>query len=293
MATITSSNLPNPPLFIQKTSGLPLEYSGTLMRNLINAAWPRSGIIGNGYRLWQNTVPDWSISVESGYAVVGATGEWDRYLVVSHTRFNISLSGWTAPLSGTRTHRVFLCVYDYSKGGPTDQYAARFKVTEDVDGTGAPTPDDLPAHYLELGKFTVTAGQTTITTANITQLARRASAGFAQVPLSLATGFQSAVGGVAGTAPVYHINGSRVFFEGVVERTSGNFVSDGTQYTIATLPNAYWPTSERHMVGTSGGHGLPYRLTVTAAGLVIVKVPSVFSEDASWVSLGGCSYEID
>lgn len=294
MATVTST-LANKPLFLQALGGdTAISYTAAEVRNLLGALMPRTGAVGgSSFRIVQRAAgANWSIDINPGFFVHGNSAtESQRYLIRSDATVNLVVSTFnTAPVA-TRTHRVWINLYDKTVTG--SEYVAKLMVTEDT-GSGAPAPADSPAYTFELGQFVIAPSQTTVASANITNSGRKAAFGSSNFDLPMASGFISGVAATNGGPPRYAISGSQVHLAGVCVRSTGDFVA-GTPYTIGTLPDGYRPRYERYMSGV-GYTGYSLRVTVTTAGLVIITVPNIAGAtvpDLSWVSLDGCVFEID
>jgi hypothetical protein len=113
----------------------------------------------------------WWINVGLGSAIVYGGNGLSYY--VHHTSLDIDLGGdinTSPPAGATRTHAVYLVVYDKSEAGGGNRYGAEIFVSEDPDGSGAAAPTGVIGS-LPLGTFTISNGQTSITDAHITNTA--------------------------------------------------------------------------------------------------------------------------
>lgn len=295
MATVTS-NLTNKPLFLQALGGdTAISYTAAEVRHLLGAVFPRTGVIGaSGFRITQRGAgANWSIDVAPGNFIHGSSGiETGRYLLHSDSTVNISVATFNTAPAGTRTHRVWINVYDKVVIGT--EYIAKLMVTEDT-GSGAPAPADSPAFQYELGQFTISPSQTSVQTAHITNAMRKAGFGTFQYDLPLATNFISGAASSNGGPPKYSLNGSIVHLSGTVARTSPTVFAPGTVYTIGTLPIGFRPKYIRYMAGI-GYTGYHYRCGVYDDGTLQISVPDIAGAtvpNLTWISLDGCSFEID
>lgn len=293
MAVVTST-LPYKPLYLQAVGGdTAISYGAYDFRVALGAIWPRTGALGAGMRVLPRSLgANWSIDVDQGYAVLGNTSSgYDRYLVWLEARTNLNLNGVfvTAP-AATRTHRVFVAVYNKAVIGT--EYAAKLVVTEDT-GSGAPVPADNPAYYMELGTFVIAPSQVSVGSANISNTIRRADQASAAFDLPLAANILSGATATNGGPPRYQLGGNRLRFNGTVVRTSGaDFLGPPNVYTLGTLPEGYRPKYERYCTGV-GHNGNTWRLTVRTSGICDATLPPYFGTNISWLSLDGCSIEID
>lgn len=277
--------LPNKPLFLQAVGGDPaISYSAYEHRLLMGAIWPRVGAIGFSLRLAQRAAgANWSVDVSPGWAVLGNTAEYDRYLVhvPVTTTLELDTPGSvfnTAPVA-TRTHRVFAAVY--SKGVISAVDEARLVVTEDT-GSGAPTPPSSPAYYLELGRFTIGTAQSNVSNAQITNTATHASMNTEPAAIALVGGHVS-----AGATPKLCIAGGRVVLSGTVQKGSGSFVA-GTPVTIGSLSSSVRPATNRYVMGVAEGN-VAHRITASSNGDLITTP----KEATAWISLDGLTYDLD
>lgn len=289
MATV-SSTLANQPLFLQAVPpDAEIEYTATQMRLLTGAVFPRTGGVGGtAFRIMPRVAgANFSVDIMPGFAVAGSTSAsvYDRYLAYLPTRTNIPLTGFNTAPAATRTHRVFLGIYDKQVLGT--EYAGKLIVTEDT-GSGAPLPADNPAYTLELGTFTIAPSQANVGSADITNSGRKADLGEAAIALPMNAGFVS--GGTPGGPTMYALTGNTVKLSGTVNRTPAADFAAST-YSIATLPSGYRPRYQRYVAGV-GESGNPYRLTINTTGIIQATLPTG-TPDLLFIALDGCQFEID
>lgn len=291
MATVTATLTPKP-LFLQAVGGdTAISYTSEDFRNLTGAIWPRAGLLGAlSFRIYQRLAgANWSVDINGGFAVLGNTvSEVDRYLAVNDARVNVALTGFNTAPAATRTHRVFVAVYDKSIVGT--EYLAKIVVTEDT-GSGAPVPADNPAYYFEVGTFVIAPGQSNIATANITNSGGRAEYGYSPIDLALSGGILSAAGSTNSGPPRYSIAGSTIKLQGGVTHTTGSF-AQGTVYSIAVLPDGYRPKYERYCAGV-GHNASPWRATVGTNGLIQASFAPSGASTLQWLGLDGITFQMD
>jgi len=159
------------PLFMQPAGGDPDNtYTGTEMRALFAAAYPYQGVIRmapGAYLVAQRGAgANLSVDVAAGYAVV--TGDdvagQGNYLCWSDATYNLAMPA--APGSGTRFHRVGLRVKDKLANGTWTTYEF---IPDVVQDTGAGFPAE-PASFITLAQASITAGQVSYQTAQLTDL---------------------------------------------------------------------------------------------------------------------------
>jgi hypothetical protein len=261
------------------------------MRLFVGVVFPRPGVVGtSGFRVYPRDVgPNWSIDINPGFAVVGtAVTGIERYLCYIPTRRNIALTGFNTAPTATRTHRVFLAVYDKAVLG--SEYTSRVVVTEDT-GSGAPVPTDNPAFYMELATFTIGPGQSNVNTANITNTAPHAAYGYNLANISLGTGVVSAYPDLAIGPPTYAMQGSQVRFAGGVKPATGTW-TNGATVNLGSIPVQYAPRYQRYLplTGTNGAH---CRLTVAPTGALTLLIDPNVVVPVTFVALDGAAFELE
>jgi hypothetical protein len=103
-----------------------------------------------------------------GAVVQGTSGSNQGSYQVLNTG-TVNLTTPSAPVSGTRTHRVVAQILDKSIAGT--QYGWQYLLKEDT-GSGLPA---LPANSIDLCTVSIAAGQSSVQTANITPTWKMAS----------------------------------------------------------------------------------------------------------------------
>lgn len=293
MATVVdSTHLTYKPMYLQAVTGdAALNYTAEEWRNFVGAVFPKTGILGMGFRIYPYASgANWSVDISPGFAVVGdSVNEFDRYLCFNPARFNVSINGVfnTAP-TATRTHRVFLTVYDKQVSGSL--YTNRIVITEDT-GAGAPLPADGQSYYLELGQFTIASGQSNVNTANITNSAQHAGIGNSPQNLPLLSNVQNGTQALtSGAGPArYQIRGSAVVLSGSVQ-PNGTTWTAGNTYTIGTLPPEAAP-KYRRCVAAAGPSGHIVRYSITPDGKIDMEWADSYNPSHAY--LDGVTFELE
>ncbi len=290
MATGNPITIANRPLFLQAVGADPaITYSAKELRNLIGAVFPRTGTIGTGFRVAARSTPNLQVDVSAGWFIHGGSGS-DKYVIRSDSTDTLDLTGFNTAPAATRTHRIWLALYDKSVSG--NEYTSKLWATEDT-GSGAPNPADNPTHLFELATITYAASPVTaITNAMITNTVRRASYGTGNFDLPLAAGIASGFGTLDSGPPRYTMSGSRIYGAGAVVRTPAANFTSGNVYSIGTLPVGYRPKFQRYCSAT-GHAGNMYRLTIGTDGLIQATIPAAPTVSMQWLGLDGMVFELD
>lgn len=156
------------PLAIQATGADPeIEYGAQEhMRQLIDAMYQAGGPVSFSHFVVteRSEGANFSVDVSAGYYVVPGTNSpatQGKYLVNLTAKLNVATP--SAPLSGTRTHRLVVQVRDKAVDSGSD-YNWRIWLMEDT-GSGTPA---LPANAETLATISITNGQANVLDANIT-----------------------------------------------------------------------------------------------------------------------------
>ncbi|GAA4098753.1 hypothetical protein [Actinomadura miaoliensis] len=153
------------PLWMQVASGdTPVQYSAQDDRLLLTSLWQTEGVTAGGLQVSQRAAgANFSVDIAPGQAVI--TGDdmagQGSYLVRSDAVENLPIPA--PPASGSRTHRVVAQVRDKLYNGTWTGYDWALMVLED---TGSGTPP-VPGSAYSLATVTVTAGDASVTNANI------------------------------------------------------------------------------------------------------------------------------
>lgn len=289
------------PYFLQVATGASLYYSAEAFREYTGAYQPRAGILGYDHlRVVQSFDVGWELQVLGGYANLRQTAtNAEQHLGGLYTvyhRLNQFLTiPWRPPGSGTRTHKVFVAVFDpLIQGSAT---VAKIMATEDV-GSGAPDPVGATG-YLQLATFTMVGGQANLQDKDIQNIAQHGGdhSEYVDLTLSLASGYSGAgfPGGPDDFRGVYS-NGT-IRLSGMITKQSGNFPGN-TDTVIGTLPPGFRPKRLRYLTGacsvstagTSGGT-FTWRLTIAANGTMTARIPS--TQAVPNLVFDGMTYDLD
>lgn len=296
------------PLFIQAATGdTAIEYDGYLMRLLVGAIWARTGIITNdAFKITQRAAgADLSIDLAPGFAVLGPTDGTspDKYLVYQGSTLNLPLTGFTTSPAGLRTHKVWLAIYDKQKMSAGTLYEGQVMATEDT-GAGAPTPTNALFPGLvnaqQLGTFTLTTGQSTVQTAQITNSIRHANLGGSHSSITINAGFVDGSATLSVASPKAIRSGTTVKLQGAIRKTALADFTPGS-YIIGTVGDTFAPSVPRYVLAPAGSAAnvtaFAYRLTISTSGMLSADIPAGYTNPAGggpdWLGLDGVNYEID
>lgn len=289
MASIVSSALDAMPYFLQKdlTDENPITYSAAEMRRFVESILSRPGILGsNHFLVSQADNVGMAIKVQSGYIHLG--GGAVAYLGADQT---ISLAAFTKSPTETRTHKVYVSVYDALQKGAI--FGARIDVVED-QGAGAGAPPDA-AWYQLVASIRVSSGQTTIQDGNITD--ERSHGGCNVAPeAAYLEGFLNSAYAVAGldyggfNLRALYVNGI-VRLSGSVKRSNGADFAAGSSHTLGTLSRNLRPRRKFYLSGCMSGTTDTWRLEVNTDGTLVAVIPS--STTPTRLIFDGMSYELD
>lgn len=301
MATATVI-LTERPYYMQAADGDPeIPYSAQDFRNLVTAIWPRSGrMYPGGFLVAQSGTVGMAVSVAPGRANVSG------YLVVMDAAKTIDLTTFATNPASTRTHKVWLCVFDKLVAGT--EYNAKIIVTEDTNGTGAAPPTGYAA-ILQLATISMSSGQTTILNAQISNIINIAWTG-ATVGGAIAINAAYAdASGVYDTMPVAAIHrGGRIYLSGALKRASGTGPMSGTtvdpigsggagssgptvNMAIGTMTSVFRPKHLVDLTGTTNEAPYTWRLQISSSGVMLGFIPA--SSDPTLCWFDGMSYEIN
>jgi hypothetical protein len=154
------------PVAIQATGGdAALEYSAQdHFRSVLDALYVSPGRVGySAMKATQRAAgANFSVDLSSGYFVVSGTSVafQGKYLVWTTAVINVVVP--SAPVSGTRIHRLYIEILDKQITGSA--YGWQIKLDED-DGSGTPS---LPANAANIALISVAAGAGSVSTSMIT-----------------------------------------------------------------------------------------------------------------------------
>ena len=283
---VVSRVITAPPFFLQKENGdtEPIYYTAADMRNLLSGIISRGGALGASHFLvTQSGNVGMSIRVNSGFYMIAG------YLVYLPVDQSIALTTFDANPPATRTHIVWLSVYD-GQVASTATYAAKIDIVEDTGG-GASAPPNA-SNSVQLATLTVGKNQGNIQNANITDL--RAHGGMMSEKFFLTpyfnAGFAPAGDDLGASNPYAVLANGSVRLGGALKRSSGSFAA-GDPYTIGNLPGTLTPARDRFLFGACSDTTLTYRLQITDGGDIKVIIPNGVSP--SHLLLDGISYDLD
>lgn len=291
MATITSDALPLRPLFMQATGTDPvINYTAADFARLTTANWLSPGIITpTSFRIEQAATPGWTINIRSGIALVGT------YLVQMSATYVLSVATFNTAPAATRTHYVYLVVYDKNTSGT--EYAARIVAVED---TGAGVAPPTAAATLLIGSFVISPGQSSILDANISPKPVNASdaTDFVLLNPTYLYSYITNAGGAFAPARVRYGSG-KVYLSGAVKRVDGQSFISAFNHNIGFLPEWLAPRYDTYVTGAcstntdgTGGTGpLSYRLQIDSTGQLVAQVETGFTPD--YLFLDGIQFEVD
>lgn len=161
-------------LFLQAKSGDPqVNYNAVDVRRFIASTYPIEGVLGNGQlKVTQRGAgANMSVDVAAGGCVVQCdyVTNGGSYLLYETTTVNVTVP--SPPSSGSRTHLIVEQVVDPQSDGSTGGYNLSGPQLVEDTGSGATLPKSA---YL-LAQVSVTAGQASVTNANITDMRNQAS----------------------------------------------------------------------------------------------------------------------
>lgn len=282
MATV-STVIDQMPYFLQKETGdpAPIYYSASDMRRLVTGIITRPGALTLGaLSVAQATNVGMRIKVNSGYYLV------DNYLVLIGTDLTIELGGFPANPSATRTHKVYLSIYDGLAGGAS--YNAKIDVIEDT-GSGAGVPN-LATSFTQIATLTVAPNQGYIQNKNITDTRLRGgmTSDYTFLYGNLNTGFDAAGSDVNTSNPRAQLSNGNVRLSGAIKRTNGSDFGVGT-YDIGTLTSNLQPPRNRFLLGAVEGSSNSWRLQIRTDGTMTATVTYA----TKYLFLDGMTYDID
>lgn len=145
-----------------------LSYTAKNFRYLLYGMYSGSGVLSSAYfKVAPRSLgASYSVDVALGAAICdGAAGSTERYFAFLPAGININLSTINTNPPATRTHKIWLAIYDKLEGS-TD-YGGKLVFTEDT-GAGAPNPSGSPTSAMLLATVAVSPGQPSIQAGHIT-----------------------------------------------------------------------------------------------------------------------------
>jgi len=287
--------LPNKPLYMQAQTGdTAIDYSAADFRTLLSNMYPTPGILDSGsFLVGQSAVVGWSLKVYAGSAILAA-----GYEVQQASSVGLSLAGFNTTPTATRSHRVWLAVYDKLINPSLTEYSAAVVITEDT-GAGAPTPAGATG-YLFLAYVKISPGQSNIQDENIYDYRYHASPGSGVIPLYLKPGHLDAAAS-SNVAPVgMSYRNGRAYFTGGVRRDSSTPYTSLDGFEFAVVPNGMQPRYEKYLLAATSTEDLVGGSPVSTLTARVLVRPDrtaalVLGENnfTHYVFLDGLSYDLD
>lgn len=155
------------PLYMQAQSGdAAMPYAAIATRQDYDTTYATEGVINLGLQVTQRGAgANMSVDVAAGACVIqgdDVAGQGKYKCVNDAGAFNVTVPA--APASGTRVHRVVARIKDKLHSGSWTTYEWTAELLADT-GSGTPA---LPNSAISLARVSVTAGQVSVLTANIT-----------------------------------------------------------------------------------------------------------------------------
>lgn len=285
MAT-TTVNLSTRPFFMQAdVNDPPIYYTASQFRIINDALSPREGVLTEqAFKVIPASPAGWRITVQAGYAKVG------NYLVHMSEPVTLNLTGFDTNPTSTRTHKVFLAVYDALYQGT--EYTAKIIASEDT-GAGAPGPVGATA-ALHLATFTIAKGNTAIVKANIDFTRLHGGAGSDRILLDayMKTGFTGAAPETGGSRLRCWYQNNSVRFGGTIRRVGdGVAFAAGQAYEPFTVPEDYRPNFNKVLTGACSDGVRTFSVRFQPSGLVTCYIPP--NTDPAFLYFDGLTYDLD
>lgn len=294
------------PLYMQPASGDPsITYTAQQDRaNLLASVFSREGVLdpdAGQLRVTQRGAgANMSVDIAIGRCAIQGDDASDQGMyvcsnttVVNRNTFSTG-SAITAPGSGSRTHRVIARVRDKLHNGGFTTYEWVIEILQDT-GSGIPA---LPASAISLASITISAGNSSITNAMITDLRPYASVG-----TPARTGTLTSYDGVTWNAtdsarpPRWSVNSDGwVTLGGFLRYVGANFTfTGGFGDLLNPLPADILPLAggfrDMACITSFGPQQLTARLVSGSWRLSFWTATSIpFIGNSTWVSLDGCGW---
>lgn len=287
------------PLYMQPAAGDPaISYTAQQDRGgLLGSVFSREGVLDVDAGQLQVTQraagANFSVDIAPGRAAIFGDDVSDQgaYLVQNTTIYNLATPA--APGSGTRTHRLVARVRDKLHNGSWSVYDWALQILQD---TGSGTPAE-PASAITLALITMSAGMSSVTNANITDVRPRATVGTPDRAGAWGSSFPAGWGFQQPSRPLtWRINSEGwVSLAGWVLRTGPNvsYTANAQTNEAVDLPQAIRPASDyRDFIGiTQMG---PAHWAVTPAGELKIRFQQnqTAVQNVAWFSFDGCGYRL-
>lgn len=234
---------------------------------------------------------NFSVDINTGWCVIDGddVSLQGSYLCTSSAVENRTIPA--APGSGTRVHRVIARVKDKLHNASWTTYEWTIDVLADV-GSGTPAE---PATAITLALVSVSAGQSSVTNANITD--KRPWASTVKPATGTLTLTSNWTADDAGRPPSYRLAADGlVTLHGFARRINSNLTASAGGFfdLVSALPSAIVPVSNRDMIGACSEEIAAHYLIRPTGALQfrMVTVTRTFFAGTSWLSLDGMSYRL-
>lgn len=286
------------PLWMQAATGdSAVSYSAANYRyGLLSALFTKTGVIdpinSGGLQVVQHAAgANMSVDVNAGTAIIPGTDvSLQGNYFCANDAGGVNLTVPAAPASGTRVHRVVAQVQDRlnNAGYAANTYQWVLSLLADT-GSGTPA---TPASAISLATVSVSAGQSSVTNANITDTRTWAQQAITtEGILTVASGVSAAD---ATRTPRYKLTADGyVFLYGWVNATAGGSLTAGTTSPLLTgLPANATPSGIRDCImATSKG---AVDCVINSSGVIswqpLTGTIATFVGD--WWSFEGISYRV-
>lgn len=283
--------------YVQSAYGAdpPIQYSADYMRRFIGIVFPNSGVVDTTHLQMQAHAPaDWSFNLSAGAGIIPGITSAEKYMYYNNTTINVPLTGIATSPASTRTHRVYLAVFDKNYNGASTS-EAKIVVIEDTGGVMNPPANAVG--YLLLGTISISPSQPSIQTSHISNTVAIAGPQATWNNLTL-----NSAGGVVDGSGGSHLaqwrkTGNTVRLRGSCAKSGAAIFPDGatTLVTSAAMPATIKPSGSRteyHPVGvqySAVGDVNTARVVISENGIG-VQIPTAVNADTVW--LDGIIYDI-
>lgn len=289
MATFTAA-VSDKPYFLQAASGdTAISYSAADFRALIGAIFPRVGVMSPGsFYVSQSSPVGWTVTVAAGYARIQ-----NAYLVRLSNSVTVNLNAINKNPSSTRTHKVFVAVYDKLIDGT--EYTAKVVVTEDTNGSGAPDPPNA-AGFVRIANIVVNNGMSYIAQVNIdnsfaahTWVGSSPNASLVNIKSDF---YDSSTARNTGPVQAIYHNG-QVTLRGSINRTGDAQFTGGGSYLVASVDSVIRPLFTVYgTCGTPSTDAAAYcRMSLNPDGELRAYLPK--QHEPTSIFLDGFTYFLD
>ena len=229
-------NMKKYPLYLQATGADPaITYAAQDFRDLVAAMAPYPGVMNADGFVCQTrgAGANFSVDITAGRALVAGSTSTTQANFLAKTTGVVNLTTPSAPGSGSpRLHKVVAEILDKQASGTL--YGWRFHLIEDTVGGSLPA---TPASSIPLAQVSIAVGQSSVTTANITDLRPMVGLAGAWNTYSPTWVFQT---GSLGTGPImagrYFRIGTMVTVQATLIGGTGTSLNTGAVYCSLPFP---------------------------------------------------------